>query len=85
MSNEERIPMDSVNAIDPNLDVQLTITPEEAKARVNKVILSLAAKDPEILKQLLQGVKDAQAAKMSASQIVSLLEGTLGKAVDILI
>jgi len=81
---DEEIKLPSVDAVDTDLDTDLTISPAEAQSEVENVFLVLAAREPEVARRLLEGVEKAKQAKMSAESILGIFQSTMGKALNIL-
>jgi thymidylate kinase len=68
-----------LDGVDPSLNVPLTITVEEALARIGNVQLTDPAHSKEFLQKLLDEVEAAKKAKMASSDILNLVLGVVKK------
>jgi hypothetical protein len=82
--DKDHVNLPSMNAVDTDLDVVLTIDPQEAQGRVEGVALVLAAREPEIMGKLLAGIEEAEKSKRSASDILGWVKKAAGLATKII-
>jgi hypothetical protein len=75
----DKVDLPSLDKVDATVSVALTVTVEQAVARIGNVTLTDPAQSKEFLQKLLDEVEVARKNKASAGDILNLVTGVISK------
>lgn len=81
--SDDKINLPGLDAVNPELGGAPVISVAEAQKKLEAVLLTTAAENPEVLKTLVLGVSEATKAKMQGDDIVKTVLGIGKAALDI--